>query len=269
MAVFRLQQQPHVDRRQRRMLESCVSLDVIGARRPREIVDILLVVLVRRRALGIVLARPFDPGRADNPSLRHGERDVIHAVVGEEFGGRVELMTVPALVLEHAQLREPLSDEEIIADHAGASDRPRHVGRPGELNRCGGAGRNRLGERDRHDGLIVGIAIVRRDDVHGPGEIRTRGRGEPERGDVDARTVLGRRRLGRAGAAECALAHEGGPIVLPGIPVQMQLEVDGRARRDISPRDHFRAGDGAGCRIQLRRNRVVRIARRERLRVSG
>jgi hypothetical protein len=36
---------------------------------------------------------------------------------------RVELVTVPAVVLEDAELREPLRDEEVVADDAGAGNR--------------------------------------------------------------------------------------------------------------------------------------------------
>jgi serine/threonine protein kinase HipA of HipAB toxin-antitoxin module len=64
-------------------------------------------------------ARLFDARGADRPALRHGHADVVAAEVGEELRVGEELVRRPAGV-EHAELREPLRDEEVIADHAGA-----------------------------------------------------------------------------------------------------------------------------------------------------
>ena len=49
--VLGLEQQPHLDRRQPRMLEARGPHEVVRARRPREVVDVVLVVAVGRRAV--------------------------------------------------------------------------------------------------------------------------------------------------------------------------------------------------------------------------
>ena len=49
--VLRLQQQPHVHRRQRRVLERRALLDVVRARRPREVVHVRLIEVMRARGV--------------------------------------------------------------------------------------------------------------------------------------------------------------------------------------------------------------------------
>jgi hypothetical protein len=43
-------------------------LDVVGARRPDEIVDVVLMVAVRGRPVAVVAAFTLDAGRAEDPS---------------------------------------------------------------------------------------------------------------------------------------------------------------------------------------------------------
>ena len=63
--VLRLEEQAHLDRRQRGMLEARGPFEIVGARRPGEVVHVLLVVAVRRRAVGVVAAFALDAGGAD------------------------------------------------------------------------------------------------------------------------------------------------------------------------------------------------------------
>src|SRR6185436_17935548 len=110
--VLGLEQEPHVHRRQRRMFEAGAVLDVVGARGPGEVVDVILLEAMRRRAVAAVPTLALDAGRADDPSRRDGEPHIVAAEVGEELGRDVELMAIPAAVLEYADLGEPLRDEE-------------------------------------------------------------------------------------------------------------------------------------------------------------
>ncbi len=167
-------QQPHLHGRQPRLLESGQPHDVVRTRRPREVVDVLLDEAMRRRLVRVVASLALDAGRADHPALRHGQLHVVDAVVREELGARVELVAVPALVLEHADFRKPLGEEEEAADDARAGDRPRDLRRPLEIDLDGFARRHRAWQRHRHHRLIVGVPVVRRDVAAGGGEVNRR-----------------------------------------------------------------------------------------------
>ena len=124
-------------------------LEIVRARRPREVVHVLLVVAMRRRAVAVVGARSRSTPVA--PTIQpsgHGQRHVVDAEVGEELGARVELVAVPARVLQDAELGEPLRDEEEVADGAGARERARHMRGPRDLDRRARARRDRFGQRD-------------------------------------------------------------------------------------------------------------------------
>ena len=134
-AVLGPQQQAHLDRRQRRVRErprrgrcSRGSPSTRSRGRPRRDSDASSMP----SALSVrAVCRPVAPttnGRGD------GDAHVVDAEVGVELGGRVELVRVPARILEHAQLREPLGDEVVVADVAGARERPRDLGRPLDLD---------------------------------------------------------------------------------------------------------------------------------------
>jgi hypothetical protein len=84
--VLRLQEQPHLDRRQPGSCERRHVLDEVRARRPGEVVHVGLVVVVRRRPVAEVAQRLLDAGGADDPSGRDGQADVVDAEVGEELG---------------------------------------------------------------------------------------------------------------------------------------------------------------------------------------
>ena len=125
--------EPHLDRRQRLVLEARGALDVVGL-----VVHtksyVLLMIPMRRRAIRAVAPIALDARRADRPALRHCQRHVVDAVVGEELGARVKLVAVPPVVLQDAELREPLRDEEEVPDGARPRERPRDVRRPFHLD---------------------------------------------------------------------------------------------------------------------------------------
>ena len=126
--VLRLQQQPHRYWWQTRVPETLEPLDIVRARRPGEVVDVVRIVVMRRRAVALVArGRAFCPSRADNPAVRHRQPDVVDAEIGEELGRGVKLMAVPAGVLEDADLRKPLREEVEVADDAGSRERARHA----------------------------------------------------------------------------------------------------------------------------------------------
>ena len=126
--VLGLQHQPHVDWRQAGMLESLARLDEIGARRPCEVVHVLLIVPMGRGPIGVVDALALAAGGGERPSARHGHADVVHAEIGEELRAHMKLVAVPSAGrVEHADLRKPLRDEEIVADGAGAREWARNL----------------------------------------------------------------------------------------------------------------------------------------------
>ena len=159
--VFRLQQQPHLHRGQPGDFEPFPQVEEVGAGGPGEVVDVLLDVAVRRGAIGVV-ARPLaDAGRAEDPSCGDGDPDVVDSVVGEKLGVGVELVAVPAGVLEHAELRKPVCDEEEVSDGAGPGERSRHPRAPLELDVDRLARRDRRWHRHREHRPVVGIVVVR------------------------------------------------------------------------------------------------------------
>jgi hypothetical protein len=89
------------------------------------------------------------------------ERDVVPAVVGVELGVGVELVAVPAaLALEHAQLGEPVGDEQEVVLVAGAAPDARDLGLPLELDLDRGSAGHRRGQVDREHAALVGRAAV-------------------------------------------------------------------------------------------------------------
>ncbi len=213
------------------MLEPGAALDEVGARRPREIVDVVLIVVMGRGAVRLVAAVAFGPGGADRPSLRDRQPDVVAAEVGKELGRRMELMAVPAGVFEHADLGKPLRDEIEVADRAGARERARHARRPRDLDGDRFTGRDRAVERHFHHGAIVGVAVVWRDEArlrHQVGRLTAdrlprgldrpwRG-GEANAGDVDPAKIRVRALDWRhAAGGRALLAHPRRGRVSPGI----------------------------------------------------
>src|SRR5262249_17459311 len=121
--VLRLQQESEIDVMEACFVEVVLENEVVRLRRPDEVVDARLP-----EAIGDPVAAGRCPlldqltGGADFPPIarRHVDRDVGVAETGEELAHRVKLMTVPAGLLENADLGKPLRDQEEIALESGA-----------------------------------------------------------------------------------------------------------------------------------------------------
>src|SRR3954453_16361888 len=137
------------------MLESFVLLEIVGTCRPREVVDVFLIEMMRAATLGVIYSVALGPGRADDPVARHGQPHVIDSEVRKKFGRRMKLVTIPAAVFQNADLREPLGDEVIIRNGTRACERSWHLRRPlnVEIDRL--AGTYRFREREFRHGLVL------------------------------------------------------------------------------------------------------------------
>src|SRR3954453_16412218 len=136
------------------MLERRMALDVVGTRRPGEVVNVFLDVMMRGRAVRLVAPVALNARRTHVPPSRDRKPRVIGSEVSEEFGGEVKLMAIPSAVLEYTDLRKPLSDKEEISDCAGAREGSRHVRRPCDLHVDGLARCDRAIQRHFRDGAI-------------------------------------------------------------------------------------------------------------------
>jgi hypothetical protein len=94
-------------------------------------------------------------------------------------------MTVPAVILQHTKLGEPLRQEEEVADRAGTRERTRHACGPRHVNRDTLTGVHRSRQRDSHHRPVVGVAIIRRDEPNRGRQI------DPRAGGPGARIRLG------------------------------------------------------------------------------
>jgi hypothetical protein len=143
-----------VDQRQ---LAGPVRRGLVGGRRGEE------------ARLHAVALDPFGLGAdARGPDVarvlrREIERDVVGAVVGEELGVRVELVAVPAVpALVHAELREPLRDEEEALLVAGAATQARDPRLPFHGDRQALAGAHGLLQRHAEYGAVVLVPVLGR-----------------------------------------------------------------------------------------------------------
>src|SRR6185295_938633 len=101
---------------------------------PCEILHAVGDVPMCRGAVPVGGACALRTRRADGPWLRHGQGDIVPAELVECACIRMQLMTVPAVVLQHANLRKPVGDDECTVDHTGAIERTRHMRVPRELD---------------------------------------------------------------------------------------------------------------------------------------
>src|SRR5215813_8069531 len=76
----------------------------------------------------------------------------------------MELMGVPSRILENTYLREPLTEEVVVVNVAGAREWPWNLGAPFDVDIHHSVRRDRLRQRHRRNGAVRGIAIVRRDE---------------------------------------------------------------------------------------------------------
>ncbi len=218
-----------------------VQLEVLAAH-PGEVVNVLRLVAVGDGAvLAAHAVAEADPRSAELAleALGHGQADHVRAVVGVELAAAVELMAVPApgrlaadrVLFPDAGLRIPLRDHEesAVSALAGAREDPRHAALPGEIERGFTACGDGCPQRDAHDGLVVGVAVVlvhelklaRLDEL---GPVLTL-----ERREVDAAGLARVERVATVRAQR--LAHERRALVLERVEVEMQahlLHLDGR-----------------------------------------
>src|SRR4029453_18358720 len=96
--MFLLKEQSQIGAGERWMLEGRTALDVIRARRPCEVMHIVLSVMMRGRAVGLVAPISLATGCTHDPASRNGEPHVVGAEIGEEFRSDVKLMAVPSAV---------------------------------------------------------------------------------------------------------------------------------------------------------------------------
>ena len=122
------------------MLELLACLDEVRARRPREVVHVVLHVAMRRRAVGdcrcaTARRRSRRPSsRAARSSARRSGRSRRRTRCWRGTGAR------SIAAFEHAELGEPLRDEEVVADGAGASEGARDTCCPRDAQRDLAAG---------------------------------------------------------------------------------------------------------------------------------
>ena len=158
--MLRLNEQSYLHRRKTGLIEQCGSFDEVRARGPGKVVHVLLHEAVRGGAVLVVGSALFRTRRSNHPARWHGEADIIDAVVRIELGSRVELMRVPASVFEHAKLREPLSDEEVVANHSRSIERARNLCGPVQANLDGLPWLDWRRQRDRHHRTVICIAVI-------------------------------------------------------------------------------------------------------------
>src|SRR5258705_1793485 len=214
------------------MLERLRPLDQTGARRPREVVDVLAVKMMHGCSVRIVFDVELLARRADDEAARNRHPDVIDAVIGVELSARVELMRVPAGIFEDSKLREPLPEEVVVVDVAGARERPRNLRAPLEIDVDRFVRGDLCRERHRKHRSIRGIAIVR-GDVTDLWRIKLIAVPDPKYADIGPDPRIGSRGVGVA--AQASLAQPRGVSVAPGIPIQMKLQLVCRMSADVAP----------------------------------
>ena len=158
--MLRLEQQPNRYIGEFWMRECAPEIEEIRTGRPGKIVDVFLIVLMGRGAIGIVSNTPLHTGCSDRPARRHRDPHVVDTVVGVELGCFMELVTVPSGLFEHTDLGKPLGDEEVLIDDAGAREGPGDPRCPLDFQIDGVTRGHRLGHRNSEDGLVVLISVI-------------------------------------------------------------------------------------------------------------
>ena len=138
----------------------------VGIGGPGEVVDILGVEGDGLGAVAVVALTGLYASRADDVVLRQRDLHVIGAEVGEELGHGVELVAVPCSMPPDADFGKPLSGEQEGALVAGAGDDLGELGAELDSELHILAGRYRTRQLHLEDRLVVGIAVVGRDELH-------------------------------------------------------------------------------------------------------
>ena len=160
--VLGLHEEADVHRRVAGVVEARVPLEEAPARRPREVVDVLLHEAeglgARRGCRSSISSRPVAP---TTKPLRQRELHVVDAEVGEELGPGVERVAVPRALPEDADLREPLHDEVVVVHPAGPADAAvGHERVPLDPEAAGLAGRDRLRRPHLHHRPVVRVPVL-------------------------------------------------------------------------------------------------------------
>ena len=214
---------------------------------PREIVHVALLVHVSGRAVAVLAPRHPHAGRAEHHVRRHRHLDAVVAEVRVELRVRVELMAVPAAGgaatasrgLVDAQLREPLADERVIADVAGACEHAWQLRGEGDVEGDARSGRDRFWQCHSRHRPILRVAIVWRLESQRAGEIGAVG--QDEAGDVDpAPAVLLDRDVAELAAR---FLPEGRAGVLERVQIEVEPEIGDRIGGGIPPGDTLTAGE--------------------------
>jgi hypothetical protein len=143
----------------------------------------------------------------------------------------VKLVTVPSAVFEHADLRKPLRDEEVVADRAGPRERSRYVRGPRQLDRDRTAGGDRLGKSRGQHRPVVGVAVIGRDEAHHRRQVRAGAAADAER-RRRARALVGPTGNTRRDPASFAQPVERSSATRSSL---MELQLGRGLRRDVAP----------------------------------
>jgi hypothetical protein len=92
--------------------------------------DVFTVIVMNDRSVAAVGRRDLAPGGADDVAAGNRHADVVDAIVGIELRARMELVGVPSRIFEDADFREPLAEEVVVVDIAGARKRPWNLRAP-------------------------------------------------------------------------------------------------------------------------------------------
>src|SRR6202521_2792600 len=96
-------------------LKGVVIDQVMRARGPCEIVNVIRVVADGFRAVRVVQAANFNASGPNHFVLGHRELDVINAEVREKLGVSVKLVAIPGAMPPNPSLGEPLTTENKVA----------------------------------------------------------------------------------------------------------------------------------------------------------
>ncbi len=259
--VLGLKEERQLDVAETGFAERILEDPIAGVRRPGEVVDaVLLVAVEHASARGGSLVGAAAGGAELAPvALGEVDRDVVVAEIREELARGVELVAVPAVFLEDAELGEPLDDHEEIVLVAGPHGHPRQPRDELDRDRDRLSGLDGLAQDDLRDRPVVGIAVVGRDVAQGRQKVGAVGTGHP----ADLDRAPGMRQ--RAVAADAArLLPERRKRVAEGVQVEVEAERGSRPRRRVLPRHDLGSLDGLLLDVQPAGDLVRGDRRRER-----
>ncbi len=147
--------------------EGAIGDGEVGARSPGEVANVFAVEGEGLGSVGIDQFTDGDAAGSDDVAAGKSEADVEGGEVGEELSGRVILVTVPGAVPEDSWLGIPLATHDEVAFVAVACDGERELVVEGEVEGYGVVGSEGVGEGEFGYGVILLVAVVGGDEVHG------------------------------------------------------------------------------------------------------